>query len=118
MSNKGKTFTAADLPRITQQRLGKTGQVSPEEKKQLEAWLAAQTERNRIVAYDGEVPLIAEELEERALRVHANQHDGSGIDSQVLSLLRMVMALTAEQRAAVLGAFDKKGALKIPFDKA
>jgi hypothetical protein len=115
MSNKGKTFTHKDLPRRTQQRIEKK-QVNEAELKKLDAWLAAQTARNAIVAYDGDTPLIAEEVNERAVRKHATLN--GAIDPAVLSLLRSVSALPDDQRYAVLAAFDKKGDLKHPFKKA
>jgi hypothetical protein len=116
-SNKGKVFTEADLPRITQQRI-KNKQVGKDEVAKIKAWLDAQTERNKIVAkMDDGTPLIAEELTERAMRQHAAAIGGE-IDSRALSLLRMLVDSTQEQRAAVLAAFDKKGNLTLPFKKA
>jgi hypothetical protein len=112
MSNKGKVFTIADLPQITRQRL-KDGRVSEEEKRQLEGWIAAQTERNRIVAMDGDTPIIAEELVERALRKHSQM----GADpSQLLIQLRNLVQLTPAQRVWVLDSFDENGELVIPFE--
>lgn len=112
MSNKGKTFTYADLPRSTQQRL-KNKQVVGEELAQLDKWLHDQTERNRVVAMDGDRPLIAEELVERSLRKHSEM----GADpSQLLIQLRNLMQLSAAQRVWVLDSFDEKGELIIPFE--
>lgn len=115
MSNKGKTFTREDLPRLTQQRI-KNKQVGEAELKQIDDWLAAQTERNKIVAYEGDTPLIAEEIAERAIREHAKDDSGA-IDPTVLSLLRSLDALNDTQRRQVLGAFDETRALVLPFKK-
>lgn len=115
MSNKGKVFSDADLPRQTQQRI-KNKQLHPGEREQLTAWLTDQTERNKIVAWDGDTGLIAEELTERAMREHAKT-DAGAIDPAVLSLLRSLSALEPQQRRNVLDAFDEDAALRIPFGK-
>jgi N-dimethylarginine dimethylaminohydrolase len=117
MSNKGKKFTEADLPRFTQQRI-KHKQLKAGEAEAIKARLAALTERNKIVAkMDDGTPLIAEELAERAMRVHATTAEG--IDGAVLSALRTLQTqLTPEQRSRVLGGFDDESRLVIPFKKA
>jgi len=112
MSNKGKTFTRADLPRMTQLRI-KNKQVGEAELKAIDDWLDAQTARNKIVAYDGETPLIAEELHERSMRLHATVN--GAIDPAVLALLRALDALSPLQRSYVLGAFDDQDNLVLPF---
>lgn len=114
MSNKGKMFTREDLPRLTQQRINNK-QVSEAELKRLDAWLAAQTERNRVVALDGDIPIIAEELEERAIRRHSGVGEDHGPDTDVLVQLRNLMRLTPEQRVYVLESFEMDGALINPF---
>lgn len=120
MSNKGKTFTHADLPRFTQQRI-KNKQVSEDELKRIDQWLADQTERYKVVAVTGNcTKLIAEELAERAIRFWASEERGE-IDTQVLVQLRNMMTLTPDQRACVCNAFindnDEMGDLVIPFDE-
>lgn len=118
MSNKGKTFTHADLPKMTQLRL-KNGQVQQAEKDRLDAWLASQTERYKIVAMHGEVPIIAEELDERLIREHAtisNEEGIESIDTAVLVQLRNLMQLTPEQRVYVLESFEMDGNLVNGFD--
>lgn len=116
MSNKGKTFTHADLPRVTQQRIANK-QVNKAELEHIDAVLKRHTERNRIVAtMDDGTPLIAEEVTERAMREHARLSDGS-IDPRAISLVRMLVDSDPTTRDRVLLAFDKKGALKLPFKK-
>ena len=112
MSIKGKKFSHADLPRLTQQRITNK-QLSDKELAKISAHLEAQTERNKIVARDPDTgqEFIAEELHERAMRKHA---DG---DSDVLVHLRNLSALDPVKRKQVLESFDKKGELKIPFEK-
>lgn len=106
MSNKGKVFTHADLPRFTQQRIIKK-QVSPAQLKKLDAQLAEQTARNAIVAHteDGE-PLIAEELVERALLA---------LGPERREVATMLMRLSEADRVVVLRAFDTKGRIRLPF---
>ena len=96
MSLKGKVFTPADLP--TRARLTQA---------EVEEWCAKQTERYRIVAMDGEYPVIAEELEERILR-------------RLPPAVRIAAAQLVQQcpervRADVLAAFNEDGTLKNPF---
>ncbi len=116
MSNKGKVFSRADLPRITQQRI-KNKQVGEAELKRLDDHLAAQTERNKVVALDGNIELIAEELDERAVRYHATVETDTGyeLDSPVLVQLRNMLSLDEEQRTMVLMAFGPNGDLIHPF---
>jgi hypothetical protein len=111
MSNKGKTFTTADLPRLTQQRL-KNKQVGEAEQATIDAWLKAQNERNRVVAMDGKTPIIAEELAERLMRSHAEG------DGDVLAMVRGLNAMPLEQRLVVLESFGKDGELVNHFKKA
>jgi hypothetical protein len=111
---KGHTFTHADLPRATQLRI-KNKQVGDAELKRLDEALAARTERFKVVAMDGETPLIAEELPERCARHWASDEDGQ-IDSPVLAQIRAMLTLTPEQRAKVLDAFDMEGELANPFN--
>lgn len=112
MSNKGKVFSHADLPRVTQLRI-KNRQVGADELKRINAYLDGQTERNRVVAMDGETPIIAEELQERALRRHS---EVAANPDPLLVQLRNLMTLSARQRAWILDSFDEKGELLIPFD--
>ncbi len=114
MSNKGKDFTHSDLSHFTQARI-KNKQVGPEELERIDAHLAAQTERNRIVAIDDDGnEIITEELLERAMRHHASL--AGETDGVVLASLRSLMALTGEQRDQVLSSFDEGADLLIPFD--
>lgn len=115
MSNKGKTFTHADLPRMTQLRI-RNGQVGEDERKRIDQWLTDQTERNRIVAMDGGTPVIAEELTERLVRAHATTGANGETDADILVALRNLMRLTPEQRVFVLESFEVDGALVSPFD--
>jgi hypothetical protein len=113
MSNKGKTFTHADLPRGTQQRI-KNKQVGEAELAKIDQWLADQTERNKVVAVteDG-TELIAEELTERSLRYWAT--DGEALVPEVLVQLRNLMTLSPDHRTLVLQAFDEMGDVINPF---
>jgi len=106
MTLKGRTFTHEDLPRMTQQRL-KNQQI---EAAPVQAYLDRQTERYKIVALDGDTPIIAEELNERLMRRWAETAEGE-IDSAVLVQLRNLMTLTQDQRVQLLDAFDREGEL-------
>lgn len=114
MSNKGKTFTYADLPRSTQQRL-KNKQVVGDELGKLDKWLHDQTERNRVVAMDGDRPLIAEELDERAMRKWATADNHGQVQQDVLVMLRNLQSMPSAWRLNVLNAWDDNGDLIIPF---
>lgn len=90
-TNKGKTFTAADLPR---------GCRWSEDRKA--AWCAEMTVRNAVVAMDGDYPVIADELQERIVR---------RLSPQLISHARNLLQLSAAERAELLAAFDEKGEL-------
>ena len=101
MSNKGKIFTEADLSAGARARMG------PEK---VAAWCAEQTERNRIVAIDRaekDRPLIAEELNQRAI---------NKLSSKARRAAGMMMNMGADDRVQVLGAFERDGKLKLPFE--
>lgn len=91
MSIKGKQFTAGEAP------------SSVEDK---EAWATAQTERWRIVAMDGDVPLIAEELAQRAL---------NKMSSKARRAAGALVALEPAVRLEVLSAFAQDGEIVMPF---
>ncbi len=97
MSNKGRTFTSDDAPRTLRER-------SPEKARR---WAEEQTARNAIVAYDDKRPVIAEELEARALvRLSAKARRAAG----------MLLRCTPDVRREVLAAFASDGSLKLPFE--
>lgn len=110
MSLKGHVFTHEDLPRLTRQRL-KNKQQDPAP---IDAYLERQTERFKIVAMDDDVPIIAEELDERLMRAAA-RNDAGEIDGAVLVQLRNLMQLSVEQRCQVLNAIDMDGHLANTF---
>lgn len=94
MSNINKEFTAADAPRMNRDK---------------EAWARAQTERWKAVAFDGDQPIAAEELHQRALnKLSPKARRGAGL------LYQMPQEVVAE----VLAAFNADGSLKIPFTAA
>lgn len=97
MMLKGKTFTRADIRR----------KGMSDDRKDAEA--AAMTERFRIVARDGDYPVIAEELTERILR-----RLGPDARPHAINLL----ALSQADRVAVLQAFDAQGELINTLDPA
>jgi ABC-type ATPase with predicted acetyltransferase domain len=95
--HKGKVFTAADLAHKT--RLDEPSRVR----------LAAEmTERYKIIAMDGDMPIIAEELDERILRK---------LSGTARPIATMLLGLSVEARKEVLNAFDcDDGMLICPFD--
>lgn len=95
MSLKGKTFTAADAPSRIRS-----------DKAKAEAWAAEQTERYRVVAMDGERPVIADELQARALaRLSPKARRAAGL----------MLRYPADVRREILAAFGADGELKLPF---
>ena len=94
MSLKGKTFTTADLSRGAQR------------KPNAQAVADALTERNRIVAHDGDRPLIAEELDARAL---------AKLSSKARRIAGQMAMLPVAVRIEVLAAFQDDGTLVRPF---
>lgn len=99
MMLKGKTFTEADLPR--------TCKLGEEQRK---AYLARQTEKYRIVAVDpaNDMPIIAEELDQRALNKLSPKA------RRVATM--MLFHMDEDTRVEVLRAFKKDGSLNYPFD--
>ncbi|MBX3605363.1 MAG: hypothetical protein KF788_08830 [Piscinibacter sp.] len=96
MSNTGKVFQAAEAPRAMR--------GTPK----ADAWAAAQTERYKVVATDGDRQIIQEELQELALRK---------LGAEVRIAATELLAKPPELRRRVLAAFDANGDLKIPFKR-
>lgn len=90
MSLKGKVFTEADAPR---------GMAHDRKA----AWAAEQTERYKIVAHDGAIPVVAEELTERNLR---------RLSANARIAATELLQLPLEVRREVLAAFDERGQLR------
>jgi hypothetical protein len=63
----------------------------------------AHNERFRVVAYDGEVPVIAEELEARTLK---------RLSPKARRIATALLLSTPDVRAEALGAFEASGALR------
>lgn len=89
MSLKGKVFTEADLPQNHKLRGARAGELKPH--------LDAMTERYRIVAFDGDYPVIAEELVERIMR---------RVPEDVRPLVRSINMLPDYRRKRILEMFD------------
>lgn len=94
MSNINKQFRPSEAPRGTRNR---------------EAWAAAQTARWKAVAFDGDKPIAAEELEQRAL---------NRLSPKARRIAGMLRQTDPAVVAEVLAAFGKVGTLKIPFKPA
>lgn len=103
MSHKGKVFTESDVPRRLQGRWTK---------EQKTAWIDEQNRRYKIIAIDenaeqeGDKPIIAEELDQRALNT---------LSPKARRIAGMLKELPLELRAEVLGSFNSKGELVYPF---
>jgi len=96
---KGHQFNGSELSAT------RRAKMTPEAVK---AWAEEQTKKFRIVAQDGEYPVIAEELVERSVR---------RVNSPARESVRHLLTLTGPQRREVLAAFDKSGELVIPFKR-
>lgn len=95
MTLKGKNFTSQDAPRSIR------GTSKGED------WAAEQTERWAIVAHDDAGhPIVAEELQERALRT---------LTPPARIAATELLQRPESVRLEVLRAFDKHGVLRIPF---
>jgi len=99
MSLKGKTFTVEDLP------FGARRKMTPG---QIEKYCADQTERYAIIAMDGNVPLIAEELEQRAL---------NKLTPRARRVCGMMIRLDEATRREIINNFSEDGGLKKPFSR-
>lgn len=97
MSTKGKVFTSDMIPARTRQRMTREQQV---------AWADKHTARNRIVAYDGERPLIAEELQARAV---------AKLSPRARRAVGLLLRMSDADRKEALRAWDAHGKLKLPF---
>lgn len=105
MERKGVTFTADHISS------GRRSRMSNEESK---VWCEKETARYRIVARDEtalnpeDIPIIAEELNQRALNKIK--------DGEVRVIVgTMLQKLDPVRRAQVLASFDKDGNLVYPF---
>lgn len=101
-SLKGHTFTEGDLP---DSAISKAKNIREEDTKN-QNWLNKQTARYQIVAYDGDEPLIAEELEARAI---------SKLSDTIRSTAGMIVRLSPEDRKTLRDSFDDAGNLILPF---
>lgn len=108
MSLKGKVFTVDDLPGPTQDRMRK-GLLSQQDQANINQWLRSQTERFRIVAFDGDTPLIAEELSERIVRQ---------MSPNARQIATELLRLSPGERLEVLQAFTADGDLISIFREA
>lgn len=106
MTWKGHEFTEDDLPKrevaAAKAKLGEGYDAWLQEK------LQDQTEKYRIVATDenGDA-IIGEELDQRAI---------NALSDSVRSVAGSLLALSQDDRAAVLAAFESDGTLKYPFN--
>lgn len=71
-------------------------------------WCDEQTERYKIVAFDGNTPICADEIDQRAL---------NKLSVKAKRIAGMMMSFPEEIRREVLAAFDKDGKLAHPFKK-
>lgn len=97
MSMKGKVFTIDDLKKSL------AAKMSPA---QIRAWCERETARYRIVAMDGNNPVIAEELDQRAL---------NRLSPKARRIAGMIARLDAATAKEVVGAFDQNGRVRNPF---
>jgi hypothetical protein len=97
---KGHVFVESDIPPALRRKM------SPEQRA---AWVAAQTERYSIVAHDGDRPLVAGEIDQRAL---------NRLSSKARRLAGAMLKLDRATRREILGAFDADGNLIRPFAPA
>jgi hypothetical protein len=116
MSLKGKEFTADDLSashrrsieRQVRARAKDGSDIDKLVNDEIAAWATEQTERYRIVAKDGEIPIIAEEVDQRAI---------NKLSAQARRVAGMLVRFDPQVRREVLAAFDADGKLVHPFEK-